>query len=71
MGLPCGSLKGLSTMNGRRQALSYGPMGIVRFSVVFPPPPLIVSCFVAGSGKSILWWVTPWPICVDVANTGG
>jgi hypothetical protein len=31
----------------------------------------MVSGFVAGSGKSILWWVTPQPICVDVAYIGG
>ena len=30
MGPPHGSLKGLSTMTGRREALSYGPTGIVR-----------------------------------------
>jgi hypothetical protein len=69
--LPRGSLKGLSTMNGRRQAHSYGPTGIVWFSVLFPPPPLMVSGFVAGSGKSILWWVTPQLISVGVAYIGG
>ena len=33
-----GSLKAPSTMNGRRQALSYGRMGIVRFTLFAPPP---------------------------------
>ena len=54
-------------MNGKQQALSYGPMGIVRFSIVSSSPPLMVSGFVAGSGKSVLWWVTPQPTSVDIA----
>jgi hypothetical protein len=56
-------------MNGRRRALSYGPTGIVRFSRVFLLPSLMVW-FVAGSGKSILWWVTAQPSFVDVAYIG-
>ena len=70
MGPPRGSLKGLSTMNGKRQALSYGPTGIVRLSIVSPFPPLMVSGFEAGSGKSVLWWVTPQPTSVDMAYIG-
>ena len=62
MGPLRGSLKGLSTMNGRRQALCYGPTEIVRFSLLAPPTLLMISDFVAGSGKSTLWWVTPRPI---------
>ena len=38
MGPPRGSLKGLSTMNGRQQGLSYGPMGIVRSMVALLTP---------------------------------
>ena len=38
MGLPRGSLKEPSIMNGRRRALSYGPTGIVRFFQSFPTP---------------------------------
>ena len=36
---------------------------------ISPSPPLMVSGFVAGSGKSILWCV-PQLICVDVAYFG-
>ena len=36
MGPRRGSLKGLSTINGRRQALSYGHTGIVRVSIIAP-----------------------------------
>jgi hypothetical protein len=61
MGLPRGSLTGLSTTNGRQQGLSYGPMGIVRFSMVAALTPLMISGFIAGCGKSILWWVTCQP----------
>ena len=68
MGPPHGSLKGLSTVNGRRQALSYGPTGIVWFFIISRPMSLIVSGFVAGSGKSILWWATLRQTFVDVAN---
>ena len=68
MGPPHGSLKGLSTMSGRRQALSYGSTGIVWFFTFSRSTPLILSGFVAGSGKSILWWVTLWLTLVDVAN---
>lgn len=70
MGQPRGSLKGLSIMNGKRQALSYGPTGIVRLPLVSPPLQLMISGFVAGSGKSVLWWVTPQQTCVDVAYIG-
>jgi hypothetical protein len=35
---PRGSLMGLSTMNGRRRALSYGPTGIVRVFCSFSTP---------------------------------
>ena len=70
MGPRRGSLEGLSTINGRRQALSYGCMGIVRFSIVALPLPLMVSGFVAGSGKSILWWVTSETNFVSVAYNG-
>ena len=62
----CGSLRGPSTRNGRQKALSYGHMGIVRFSMVSSLPSLIVSGFVAGSGKSILWWVTPQPLPTQI-----
>ena len=58
MGLPHGSLEALSTMNGRREAPSYGPTGIVRVFIVSTSLPLMVSGFVAGSGKSVLWCVT-------------
>jgi hypothetical protein len=71
MGLPCGSLMGLSMMNGRQQALSYGPAEIVWFSIVFPPPPLMISNFIAGSGKSGLWWVASQLSWVCVAYIGG
>ena len=50
--------------------LSYGPTGIVRLSIVSPFPPLMVSGFEAGSGKSVLWWVTPQPTSVDMAYIG-
>jgi hypothetical protein len=70
-GRPSGSSKGLSTMNGRRQVPSCGPTGIVQVSINYPPSPLMVSCFVAGSGKSILWWVTSQLTCVIVAYIGG
>ena len=42
-------------MNGRRQVLSYGSMGIVRISIVAALSPLIASGLAAGSGKSVLW----------------
>ena len=70
MGPLRGSLKAIPTMNGRRQALSYGPMGIVWFSIITPSTLLIISGFVAGSGKSILWWVTPQPTFVDTTYVG-
>ena len=71
IGLLHGSLKGLSTMNERKKAFSYGRMGIVRFSLFSLPLSLMASGFVAGSGKSILWWVTPQPTCANVADVGG
>ena len=55
MGLLHGSLKDVSTVNGRRKALFYGPMEIVRFSILSPSLLLIISGFIAGSGKSVLW----------------
>ena len=58
MGPPRGSLKGLSMMNGKQRALFCGPMEIVCSSLVFLPLLLIVSNIVAGSGKSVFWWVT-------------
>ena len=51
MGPPRGSLKGLSTMNGKRQALSYGPTGIVRFSIVYPIPTADGLWFRSGIGQ--------------------
>ena len=57
-------------MNGRRQVLSYGPMGIVWFSLVSLSPLSMTSGFTAGSGKSILWWVIIQPTCLDIAYIG-
>ena len=68
MGPLRGSLTGRSITNGRRQALSYGRMGIVWFTLFLPPLSLMASGFVAGSGKTILWWVTPQLTCVDVGS---
>ena len=48
MGPLRGSLKGLSTMNGKRQALSYGPTGIVRFSHSFSIPTADGHWFCSG-----------------------
>jgi hypothetical protein len=67
MGPRRGSLKVPSIMNGRQQVLFYGRMGIVWFSFVSPPLLLITSGSVAGSGKSVLWWVIPQPTFVDIA----
>ena len=70
MGPLRGSLKAIPTMNGRRQALSYGPMEVVCFSINAPPTLLMISDFVAGSGKSVLWWVTLQPAFVDITYVG-
>ena len=51
MGPPRGSLKGLSIMNGKRQALSYGHTGIVRFSIVYPIPTADGLWFCSGIGQ--------------------
>jgi hypothetical protein len=39
-------------------------------SVFSPTPPLMVSNLTAGSGKSVLWWVTPRPTFIDIAHIG-
>ena len=56
MGPLRGSLKGLSIVNGKRRALFCGPMEIVWIFHKFPGR--VADGFVAGSGKSVLWWVT-------------
>ena len=58
-------------MNGRREVLSYGRTAIVWVFTLSPLQPLIVSDFVAGSGKSILWYATHLADFVDVVYIGG
>ena len=70
MGPPRGSSKGKCMVNGRRGALFCGPTEIVRFFLFSLPLSLIVSGFVAGSGKSVLWWVTFDREFVGVAYIG-
>ena len=70
MGPPRGSSKGKCIMNGRWGALFCGPTEIVRFFLFSSPPSLMVSGFVAGSGKSILWWVTSDSSLLGVAYIG-
>jgi hypothetical protein len=57
MELRCGLLKEIPSQNGKRPVPFYGYMGIVGFSHHRESLLLSVSCIVAGSGKSVLWYV--------------
>lgn len=57
LALPNGLLKVLSSGNGNRLVVFSGSMVVVRESSSFVLPLLIVLYVVAGSGKSVLWYV--------------
>ena len=54
---------GLSPVDPRE---SYGLLKLPRLSLLT----ICRSTSAAGSGKSVLWWVTPRPTFVDVAYIG-
>src|ERR1700741_1756685 len=55
---PPGSFMVPHTKNGKRRVHSCGCMENVHPSILFTYLLLINRCLVAGSGKSVLWWVT-------------
>jgi hypothetical protein len=65
LGLLPGLLKVLYIMNGKQGDHSCGCTGSVSLSVLFVELLLMDSDFLAGSGKSVLWWVIQM-ILVDI-----